>query len=396
MDEKERQRRIKILREKRRRKRKIKRNIILCSMLLAAIFVVVGIVKVIGHISNTDKQAETVQNEQNLKTTENQSTTDTVDTLQQLEFTESTPEEAAEISLTISLAGDCTLGQDENQSGNTFPVKYNEVNDPSYFFSGVQDAFANDDLTIVNFEGTLTESNNRVAKTYAFKGDPSYVNILTQGSIEAVNLANNHSQDYGVESYTDTKKYLDEANITHFGYDETAVIEVKGTKIGLIGIMDLFTGIECKSQLLENIEKVKAEGAVLIIVSFHWGTEKEAYPDEIQKELAHTAIDNGADLVVGHHPHVLQGIETYNGKKIVYSLGNFCFGGNKNPSDKDTMIFQQTFTVKGDQVLEDENINVIPCSLSSVSSYNDYHPIILEGTEAQRVLDKINERSAGI
>lgn len=219
---------------------------------------------------------------------------------------------------------------------------------------------------------------------------------MKQGSIEAVNLANNHSKDYGLESFEDTKKYLNEAGIINFGYEETAVIDVKGVKVGLIGTYELATGIECKEQLIENINKVKEEGAVLIIVNFHWGIEREYYPNAVQKELAHAAIDNGADLVVGHHPHVLQGIETYNGKKIVYSLGNFCFGGNKNPSDKDTMIFQQTFTIKGDEVLEDENVNIIPCSLSSVSSLNDYQPTILEGSEAQRVLDKINECSEGL
>lgn len=112
--------------------------------------------------------------------------------------------------------------------------------------------------------------------------------------------------------------------------------------------------------------------------------------------LAHSAIDHGADLVLGHHPHVLQGIEVYNGKNIVYSLGNFCFGGNSNPSDKDTMIFQQTFTVQNGELVEDNVTNVIPCSLSSESGRNTYQPTPLEGEEKDRVMAKIEEFSAGL
>lgn len=99
---------------------------------------------------------------------------------------------------------------------------------------------------------------------------------------------------------------------------------------------------------------------------------------------------------MGHHPHVLQGVEKYKGKYIAYSLGNFCFGGNKNPTDKDTMIFQQTFTVTAEGVEINDNINIIPCSLSSVSSHNDYCPTPLEGDAAKRVQDKIEQYSEGL
>lgn len=302
-----------------------------------------------------------------------------------------------DIELTISSAGDCTLGTDINFNISTnFVSMYNLQQNPAYFLEKVQPAFANDDLTIVNLEGTFTNSNNRQYKKFAFKGDPSYTSILTEGSVEAVNLANNHSKDYGNESLEDTKKYLDEAGVVHFGYDETAIIEKKGVKIGLVGIYELNDGLGRLQQVKDNIKKVKDEGATLVIINFHWGTERQNYPNEVQKELAHTAIDSGADLVIGHHPHVLQGIETYKGKKIVYSLGNFCFGGNSNPSDKDTMIFQQTFTIHGEEVLLDEKVNIIPCSISSVSYRNNYQPMILEGSEADRVLKKIEIFSNGL
>ena len=180
------------------------------------------------------------------------------------------------------------------------------------------------------------------------------------------------------------------------GYDETAVMDIKGVKVGLVGIYELYDHLEREQQLKDNIAKVKEDGAELIIVIFHWGNEKETVPDSNQTTLGHLAIDLGADLVCGHHPHVLQGIEEYKGKNIVYSLGNFCFGGNKNPSDKDTMIFQQTFTVENGELVEDDVTNIIPCSLSSESGYNNYQPMVLEGSEKERVLQKIEEFSAAL
>lgn len=305
-------------------------------------------------------------------------------------------EDEEAITLTISAAGDCTLGTDEYFDDSTnFTAVYNEQGYPGYFLEKVKHVFEADDLTIANLEGTLTTSGYREDKTYAFKGSPSYTAILTEGDVEAVNLANNHSHDYGTDSYEDTIANLDAAGIVNFGYERTAIVDIKGVSVGLVGIYELAKGYDAEADLRENLTKVKNEGAELIIVSFHWGSEKENYPDDIQKTLAHVAIDEGAHLVLGHHPHVLQGIEEYKGRNIVYSLGNFCFGGNKNPSDKDTMIFQQTFTVQGGIVWDDNVKNIIPCSVSSVSSYNNYQPRVLEGEDAQRVLDRIASYSSG-
>ena len=306
-------------------------------------------------------------------------------------------EEKRDIEITISAAGDCTFATDVNYAhGKTFVAEYNAVQDASYFLRNVQSAFANDDLTIVNFEGTLTNLTTRQDKEFAFRGDPEYVNILTAGSVEAVNLANNHSRDYGMQSLADTRIYLTEAGVTHFGYEETAIYECKGVKIGLIGIYVLPDGLGRMTQLQEHIQKVKSEGAIITIVNFHWGIEREYYPNNIQVQLAHAAIDNGADLVIGEHPHVLQGIENYKGKKIVYSLGNFCFGGNKNPTDKDSMIFQQTFTIRDGAVLGHDDFKILPCSISSVKERNNYQPTILESPEAERVMNKIREISANL
>lgn len=302
------------------------------------------------------------------------------------------------VSLTLSVVGDCTLGTDETFDYDTSLNAYYENYGADYFLQNVKDIFSTDDLTIANFEGTLTDSDEREDKTFAFKAPASYASILTGGSVEAVNTANNHSHDYGEQSFNDTLAALDDAGIVHFGYDETAVMDVKGIKVGLVGIYELYDHLEREQQLKDNIAKVKADGAQLIVVIFHWGNETETVPDSNQTTLGRIAIDEGADLVCGHHPHVLQGIETYKGRNIVYSLGNFCFGGNSSPSDMDTMIYQQTFTIDADGVKKDNVTNIIPCSISSSAydGYNNYQPTPAEGDEATRILGKINERSSWI
>jgi len=302
------------------------------------------------------------------------------------------------VSLTLSVVGDCTLGTDETFDYDTSLNAYYENYGADYFLQNVKDIFSTDDLTIANFEGTLTDSDEREDKTFAFKAPASYASILTGGSVEAVNTANNHSHDYGEQSFDDTLAALDDAGIVHFGYDETAVMDVKGIKVGLVGIYELYDHLEREQQLKDNIAKVKADGAQLIVVIFHWGNETETVPDSNQTTLGRIAIDEGADLVCGHHPHVLQGIETYKGRNIVYSLGNFCFGGNSSPSDMDTMIYQQTFTIDADGVKKDNVTNIIPCSISSAAydGYNNYQPTPAEGDETTRILGKINERSSWI
>lgn len=304
--------------------------------------------------------------------------------------------EPERISITISSTGDCTLGTDENFNYTTSLNAYYESRGADYFLQNVRDIFENDDLTIVNMEGTFTNETTRADKTFAFKASPDFVSILTGSSVEAANIANNHSHDYGEKSYTDTIQTLEDAGIESFGYERVKVLDVKGIKVGVTGIYELATHEGCAADVKENIQALKDAGAQIIIANFHWGIEKEYLPNDTQKMLAHLAIDEGADLVIGHHPHVLQGVEKYNGKYIAYSLGNFCFGGNSNPSDKDTMIVQQTFDFEDGVLTNSSELNLIPCSLSTASGYNDYCPTPLEGDEKQRVLDKVEKYSENL
>ncbi|MDD6233139.1 MAG: CapA family protein, partial [Frisingicoccus sp.] len=241
--------------------------------------------------------------------------------------------------------------------------------------------------------GTLTDLTTRKDKQFAFKGDPEYVKVLTNGSVEAANMANNHTYDYGEDSFKDTVNILEKNKIRTFGDDETVIIPVKGVNVGIFGIYELDDHEERIPQVKSDIAKLKKDGADIIVAVFHWGNELERVPDDNQVMLAHLAIDEGADVVVGHHPHVLQGIDTYKGKTIAYSLGNFCFGGNYHPTEMDTMIFQQKFMLDTSKKITDSEINVIPCSVSSESDCNNYQPTILEGDEAKRVRELIQERS---
>lgn len=298
--------------------------------------------------------------------------------------------------IAITAVGDCTLGTDTNYGGITSfeSEMINRNYNYSHFLSLVKPFFEVDDLTIVNFEGTLSNRGERQTKEYTFRANPEYAKILTTSSVEAVNLANNHTYDFGESAFLDTKKTMDENGIIWFEGKNYAITEVKGIKVGLIGTNGLTSA--GRNQFPKIIEKVKLEGAQLIIASFHWGEERVYTPTETQIALAHSAIDNGADLVLGHHPHVLQGIEKYKGKYIVYSLGNFCFGGHKNPPDKDTMIFRQIFRFVDGQIMSDyDNAQIVPCSISSVADRNNYQPMPLVGDEFGRVKSKILELSAG-
>lgn len=289
---------------------------------------------------------------------------------------------------TISAAGDCTLGTEESFGyEGTFPAAWDAAGgDGSVFLAGVQPIFAHDDLTVVNLEGPLTTRGERQEKTFAFRGDPAYVELLKDGSVEAATLANNHSYDYGSDGFWDTFKDLGDNGIMPFGYEESQLVTVKGIPVGLVGINVLEGG--APDLLLSEMKKVKDKGARLVVVYFHWGSELETRPDEDQIYLAHLAIDQGADLVLGAHPHVIQPLETYKGHTICYSLGNFCFGGNSNPRDKDTFIYQQTFRFQKGHLLGADPGKVIPCRISSTPDWNDYRPTLVEGAEAERIKGK--------
>lgn len=292
--------------------------------------------------------------------------------------------------VSVSAVGDCILATGYGFGyANTFEDYMDRVDgDFSYFFAGVYDILSADDLTIANAENVFTTANGRANKAHQgneafwFKSDPSYAQIYAAGSVEAVSTANNHSHDYGEEGYQQSLEALADAGITTFGYDQTASCEVRGTTFALLsfnvwGPLEYGTDLEeMKTQVYEAVMDAR-EWADIIVTSFHWGVEQDTTANDDQIELAHYAVDCGADLVLGAHPHVLQEVEIYNGAVIAYSLGNFVYGGAQRPA-RDTMILSTTFYVDaGTGALAFSRHEEIPVYVYGPDTErNDYQPVL--------------------
>lgn len=295
--------------------------------------------------------------------------------------------------ITMSSVGDCTIGTDSNFSynGSFMQVFNNNARDYKYFFKNVYNIFKEDDITTANLETTFTTANLKVPKTYNFKAPPEFAEVLTSSSIEAVNISNNHIMDYGTKGYQDTVSTLKVNNINYFGEGNKYISELKGVKFGFLGYKGFDANKTFLNKLKADIDELKKQNCV-VIINFHWGIERDYSPNSTQKNIAHFAVDNGADLIIGHHPHVIQGLEKYKGKIIAYSLGNFSFGGNRNPSDKDTFILQTSFKFEN-ETLKSYGVKIIPCSISSTSSSNDYCPTPMEGNKKTELLTKLDKLS---
>ena len=307
-----------------------------------------------------------------------------------VETTEATtaPTEPQPIRYVLTFVGDCTMG---NQKGASLTGGFVGTigQDYDYPFSDVIDIFQNDTATFINLEGPLTESNNSADKMFVFKGPKEYINILTQGSVEFANVANNHSYDYGEQGYQDTVTLLKDHGIAYADHKKHTIFEVDGLKIGVYSVAGAYNTVG----LAENIKALKKAGADIVIASMHWGEEYYYVANLDQTIIARAAIDAGADIVYGHHPHVLQKIEQYKDGIIFYSLGNFSFGGNSSPADKDTAILQQEFIRYPDGTLEMGELTIIPCYVTGILEYgNDYKPTPIPETDEeayQRVLTKL-------
>ena len=300
------------------------------------------------------------------------------------------PTEPPTKDIILSFTGDCLLGSDLSLGySRSFIHEYDSQNgDFGYFFENVLPIFQSDSLTIVNLENPFTNATSHMDKEFAFKAPPDYLNILPAASIEAVNLANNHTFDYYQKGYDDTVSGLQALGIAYFGNGASALLQAEGVSLGFLGYKGWAGGPAIRQQIADDINALRNKGAEIVIITFHWGIENQNYADAVQMELGRAAIDNGADLVIGHHPHVIQGIEEYKGKYIVYSLGNFCFGGNRNPSDKDSFIFQQCYTYQGDEQISSD-IRIIPVRISSVTNRNDFRPTPVTGADAERIRNRL-------
>ena len=298
------------------------------------------------------------------------------------------PEENKDGFFTLTFVGDCTFGStaDTRENANSFVQVVGE--DYDYPFANVAGIFESDDFTLANLEGPLVDGGVAAQKQFAFLGSPDYTAILTGSGVEAVTIANNHALDYGFEGRNATKATLLDAGIACDAREQSFLYT---TESGLI------VGVYCddfafdRDHITASIASLREQGAEIVICAFHWGEERDYDPNQNEIDWAHVAIDAGADIVAGHHPHVLQPIEYYGNGVIFYSLGNFSFGGNTNPEDTDTVILQQEVFRGPDGMMNLGSLNVIPCSITSTKGANDYQPRLLDESEPayERVLQKL-------
>lgn len=299
------------------------------------------------------------------------------------------------VSLLLSAVGDCTLGGDyrgERARGSFHAELAARGDDMAYPFSLVRGLLAGDDLTIANLETTLTDATRPFGDPLSFRGKPAYAAMLREGSVELVNVANNHAMDFGFPGHEDTVASVRSEGVGVFGGDLVDVRTVRGVEVVNLG----YTGgrEEVRPRVESDVRRHKRPGN-LVIVSFHWGMEGSGTILPTQRLLGRAAVEAGADLVLGHHPHVLQGIENYRGRNIVYSLGNFVFGGHSHPADMDSVVYQQRFMIAEGAIVPGET-RVMPVRISGTIPQNDYRPIPLEGEEAARVLARLDRLSASV
>lgn len=311
---------------------------------------------------------------------------------------ETIAKEPVKKTILLSFAGDFTLGTDTKFPYDTsLPAAFiSSGKNYSYFMKNVSNIFSNDDYTLVNLETTFTDSNVKAPKDgevfYNFKGPKEYVNILTQNSIEGVTIANNHIYDYGKQGIMDTVNVLKENNVDICGEGYKILRDIQGVKFGFLGYTGWEYSKDLKTKIVSDISELRKQGAQVIIPYFHWGIERSYEPYDVQQSLARFSIDNGADGVIGSHPHVIQSVENYKGKFIAYSMGNFCFGGNSNPPDKRTFILQAKANFENDK-LKNFQYKIIPAMISSRNDKNDYVPTLAAGDNKANILKTLNELS---
>lgn len=307
--------------------------------------------------------------------------------------------------IVLSFAGDCTFGTvNGDGGGNRFPAVYRRAGRVDYPFARVKPWFVSDDLSIVNFECTLTDVARTADKQWHFKGPARYASIFPAGSVEAVGLSNNHSHDYLQAGFNDTVANFRRAHVQVFYQNTPYVTTLRGIQIVLIGdctvIGENTTALKgVPERVFSEIKHYKKPDNIVIVV-IHWGSEMDMVPRPWQQALGRKFIDAGADAVVGHHPHVVQGIERYKDRYIAYSLGNFAFGGNSLARNPDTFILRLRFRQDAGRTYP-LCAAIVPCWTTSNRTRNaenvlenNYQPKPVFGRDREQTIALVLKRSA--
>ncbi len=269
----------------------------------------------------------------------------------------------------------------------------------NYPFNKMKKYFSKYNYVVGNLEFPISNRGKAVKdKKYTFRVAPQYAKSVKEAGIKVVSLANNHVLDYGPKSFIDTIKYLKKWKILYTGAGKNltearkpAIVYYKNRQIVILGysqitsrffarINKMGTAPFIMKYVLEDIKKYKTKKNV-VILSLHWGNEYHDYPQKYQRKLAYKMLDSGADAIIGHHPHILQGIETYKGKPIFYSLGNFIFG-YYNPKYRDNIITGLHFNKNKLSAVE-------VFSVAGNNSETHFQPFVINNKRGMKNLKKV-------
>lgn len=393
--------------EKRRqqRMREVRRNRMILAASLAAIVLIIVLVVVLSKGGSDKKKTDVstskskvsgtngVSSEVKKDDTGNDGAT-AVETASVADAS-STDAEEKDFDLKMTFVGDCCMATNLENKGYGTLLWYEENYPTTYFFDGVRSYFEGDDITIANCENTFSDSSigprdkgDEIA--FWFKAPMRFAKVFTDNNIEAVTINNNHTNDYGPEVFEDTKKALDDAGVEWGFRDKIIYYEKEGFKIGVVCVSYYY--YEEAEGIIPYLEEAEKNSDFQIIF-FHGGVEGQYQPEDWKVQACHMLVDEGADLIIGSHPHVLQKRENYNGVDIVYSMGNFCFGGNDHPGSNRTIIYKYDLKIhsKGDEKeVVDKQEEIIPCYVYTGGT-NNWQPAPIDDAEtADRVVKFMN------
>lgn len=291
-------------------------------------------------------------------------------------------------TLTITFVGDCMFASNHGRSAQGSFNRMAQTKPPEYFLKYFISMFKADDFTIANCEGVLSDKDlpeKEVTTEIAFwfKGPTKNAEIFRVSGVELASVVNNHSHDFGQQGSDDTEAALTAVGVLPGRRDVVTYTTVKGLKLGIF-CCSLYSR-DYVYDILDKVYEMRQQNCDLKIIYFHGGIENATQPEDWKIRACHEIADAGADIIVGSHPHVLQPMEVYNGTPILYSMGNFCFGGNMHPP-KNTAVYQAVFTLENGEIAGREDV-LIPCATYS-GSVNNYQPYIVSDEAVKReILD---------
>ena len=305
--------------------------------------------------------------------------------------------------ITLTFTGDCTIGSEElrrtqEDSLHAYAEKYGY----DYFFANFRDLFEADDATIINLEGVFSDSANgeKTSKRYRFRGPADFTGILKAGSVEVAGLANNHTSDFGARGMESTQRALEDAGIGWARAMDYHILEKDGIRIAVFA-MDYALSNTMGDRMRKKMAEMEASGEVsATVVLFHNGNEYDPKHNSVQESRGKAFVESGADVVVMHHSHVVQGLRILDNRSIFYSLGNFVFGGNREiksvfyprdggrePTSLYCLVVQAKLYFDDDGRYTGQQMILYPGYTSSAAPVNNYQPLRITAEQAEAVLD---------